>query len=65
MRLITAHRILILAAIAFFLFYAIFLARRYIDAGGAGFLVQCAISALVAVGLIAYYRTLKRWGQRL
>jgi hypothetical protein len=64
-RLITAHRILILAAIAFFLFYAVFLARRYLDVGGAGFLVQCAISLLVAAGLIAYYRRLKGWGTRI
>lgn len=65
MRLITAHRILILAAIAFFLFYAAFLLRRYLDAGGAGLIVQSAIAALVAGGLVAYYRTLKGWGTRL
>ncbi len=65
MRLITAHRILILAAIAFFLFYAVFLVRRYLDAGGAGFLVQGAVYLLVAVGLFLYYRRLKGWGTRL
>lgn len=65
MRLITAHRILILAAIAFFAFYALLLLRKYMGAGGTALGVQSAVSALVAVGLVAYYRTLKGWGRRL
>ena len=65
MRLITAHRILIIAAIAFFLFYALFLLRRYMDAGGGALLTQSAVSGLVAAGLVVYYRTLKSWGRRL
>jgi hypothetical protein len=64
-RLITAHRILILAAIAFSVFYALFNLRRWADVGGAGFVAQSAVSVLVAAGLVAYYRTLKGWGQRL
>jgi hypothetical protein len=64
-KLITAHRILILAAIAFFVFYAAFLARRYLETGGVGHLVQGGVSALVVVGLVVYYRTLKGWGERL
>ncbi len=65
MRLITAHRILILAAIAFFVFFAIFGARRYLEDGGLWFVAQSAVSALIAIGLVVYYRTLKGWGTRL
>jgi len=61
-RLITAHRILIGAAIAFFLFYAAWRLRRYAGDGAPVELVQAAASALVAAGLVAYYRTLRRWG---
>jgi hypothetical protein len=64
-RLITAHRILILAAIAFFCFYAFVLARQYLVHGGAAPLMWGALSCVVAGGLVAYYRTLKGWGTRL
>ena len=64
MRLITAHRILIGAAIAFFLFYSLFQVRRYFGGDGGPALVQAAVSAAVAGGLAAYYRTLKGWGKR-
>jgi len=58
-KLITAHRILIGAGIAFFVFYAaIVLAREHTTLG----LVQAVVSLAVAVGLVVYYRTLKRWG---
>jgi len=60
-RLITAHRILIGAGIAFFVFYAVIsLARGRSPAA----LAQAVVSLAVAVGLILYYRTLKRWGSR-
>ncbi|PYN30510.1 MAG: hypothetical protein DME01_27160 [Candidatus Rokuibacteriota bacterium] len=59
MKLITAHRILIGAGIAFFVFYAaIVLVRDHTPAG----LAQAVVALAVAVGLILYYRTLKRWG---
>ncbi len=64
MRLITAHRILIGAAIAFFLFYSAFQVRYYFMGDGAAALVQAAVAAAVAGGLTAYYRTLNRWGKR-
>src|SRR5262249_36731161 len=63
-RLITAHRILIGAAIAFFLFYSAFQVRHYFMGDGAAALVQAAVAAAVAGGLTAYYRTLNRWGKR-
>ena len=61
MRLITAHRILIGAGIAFFLFYAMVVLMRDHTATG---LVQALASLAVAVGLALYYRTLRRWGSR-
>ena len=63
MRLITAHRILIGAAIAFFLFYALFQARRAWSLGSGASLVQALIAAAVVVGLILYYRSLRGWGR--
>jgi len=64
-RLITAHRILIGAGIAFFLFYAVLQLRRWLAAGDAVSLVQALVSAAVAIGFVAYYRTLKhRWDRR-
>jgi len=58
-KLITAHRILIIAGIVFFLFYAMVVLSRDHTASG---LVQAVISLAVVVGLVLYYRTLKRWG---
>jgi len=60
-KLITAHRILIGAGIAFFVFYAaVVLARDHTAVG----LAQAVVALAVAVGLVLYYRTLKRWGSR-
>lgn len=63
MRLITAHRILIGAAIAFFVFYAGWRLRRWGAAGAGADLVQAAVSGVVALGLVAYYRSLRGWGR--
>ena len=59
MKLITAHRILIGAGIAFFLFYAMIVLTR--DHTAVGF-IQAITSLAVVVGLALYYRTLRRWG---
>ena len=64
MRLITAHRILIGAGIAFFLFYALFQARRAWALASTASLVQALVAAGVVVGLILYYRSLRGWGRR-
>ena len=65
MKLITAHRILIAAGIAFFVFYALVHARIYATrGGGTAALVQVAVSAAVAIGLVLYYRSLRAWGRR-
>ena len=65
MKLITAHRILIVAGIAFFLFYALLQARQFVTRdGGAGAVVQAVVAAVIVIGLVVYYRSLRDWGQR-
>ena len=65
MKLITAHRILITAGVAFFIFYALVQARAYVmRGGGVDALVQAAAAGAIALGLILYYRTLTQWGRR-
>ena len=63
MKLITAHRILIGAAIAFFVFFAAVTLKQYARVPGAAPLVEAAVSVAVAIGLVLYYRTLSRWGK--
>lgn len=63
MKLITAHRILIGAGIAFFLFYAAFQLRVYLATRAVASVVQSIVSAAVAIGFVLYYRTLRRWGK--
>ena len=65
MKLITAHRILIAAGIAFFAFYALLQARAYVARdGGPAAIVQVIMSTAIVVGLVIYYRSLRNWGQR-
>jgi hypothetical protein len=59
-RLITAHRILIGAAIAFFFFYAVLQLRHGLGAQGTPALLQAGVSLVIAVGLIVYYVSLRR-----
>ena len=64
MRLITAHRVLIIAGIAFFLLYALIEARLWMRSGSGAALAQAIVSPLVAAGFVVYYRSLaKRWGK--
>jgi hypothetical protein len=58
MKLITAHRILILAAIAFFVFFAVVM---YVKTGS---VVIPLVSLAVAAALRIYFRSLTRWGRR-
>jgi hypothetical protein len=58
MKLITAHRILILAAIAFFVVFAVIM---YVKTGA---VVIPLVSLAVAAGLRIYFRSLARWGRR-
>jgi len=59
-RLITAHRILIAAAIAFFLLYAALQLRHGLGASGTPALIQSGVALAVAIGLIIYYASLRR-----
>ena len=64
MRLITAHRILIVAGIAFFLLYALIEARAYVRTGSGSALAQAIVSPVISVAFWLYYRSLaKRWGR--
>jgi hypothetical protein len=58
MKLITAHRILIMAAIGFFVFFAVVM---YLKTGS---VVIPLVSLAVAAGLRVYFRSLTRWGRR-
>jgi hypothetical protein len=60
-RLITAHRILIGAGIAFFVFYAGLKLRDYLARGQALDLVQVIAGLAIAVGFQLYFRRLRRW----
>jgi hypothetical protein len=62
-RLITAHRILILAGVAFFVFYAVVRGRVYLARGETMDLVQTIVALVIAAGLQWYFRTLARWGK--
>ena len=64
MRLIAAHRILIVVGIAFFALYAILQGRQWLATGSVAAAVQAIVAVLVAVGFQCYYRTLARWGKR-
>jgi hypothetical protein len=63
-RLITAHRVLIIAGIAFFLLFALIEARLWMRTGSGAALAQAIVAPLVAAGFVIYYRSLaKRWGK--
>jgi hypothetical protein len=59
MSLITAHRILIGTAIGFFLFYAAFELRGYLNNGEGGALLRGGASLAAAAGWALYLRTVK------
>lgn len=59
MSLITAHKVLIVSAAIFFLFYALWELSRYIRGGGSSALVAAAVSLVVAVGWVFYFRTIR------
>ena len=60
LKLITAHRILIGAGIALFVFYGAIQLRQYLASGAGGPLAQAVVSVTVAVGFVLYYRSLRR-----
>jgi ABC-type transport system involved in cytochrome c biogenesis permease subunit len=62
-RLITAHRILIICAIAFFVVYAVIKTQKYLASGDTFDIVQAVVALLVALGFRWYFRSLARWGK--
>ncbi len=64
MKLITAHRILILCGIAFFVVYAVIRTQKYLARGETMDLVQAVVALLIALGFQVYFRSLARWGKR-
>jgi hypothetical protein len=62
-RLITAHRILILCGIAFFVVYAVIRTQKYLAGGDTLDLVQAVVALLIAAGFQWYFRSLARWGK--
>jgi hypothetical protein len=63
-RLITAHRILIIAGIAFFVVYAVVRGWHYLNGGNTMDLVHTVAGLVIAFGLQWYFRTLAGWGKR-
>jgi hypothetical protein len=61
LRLITAHRILIGAGIAFFVLYAGLKLRDYLARGQVLDLVQVFAGLAIAAGFQLYFRRLRRW----
>ena len=64
MRLITAHRILILAGIAFFIFYAVVRGYHYLTGGTTVDLIHAVVSLVIVYALQWYFRSLANWGKR-
>jgi hypothetical protein len=61
-RLITAHRILILCGIAFFVVYAVIKTQKYLARGDTFDLVQAVLALVIALGFQWYFRSLaRRW----
>ena len=62
MKLITAHRILILCGIAFFVVYAVIRTQKYLARGDVLDLVQAVVALCIAFGFQWYFRSLaRRW----
>jgi len=59
MSLLTAHKVLIATAIAFFLLYGALELRGYFNGGAIGGLLRGGASLAVAVGWALYLRTVK------
>jgi hypothetical protein len=57
-RLITAHRILIICGIAFFVVYAVIKTQKYLARGDTFDLVQAIVALLIAFGFQWYFRSL-------
>ncbi|HEX9786800.1 MAG TPA: hypothetical protein VGB09_02185 [Candidatus Binatia bacterium] len=61
MRLITAHKILIVSATVFFAFFALWELRHYSNNGDPWAASRGVLYFLVALGFGIYLKNLKRW----
>ena len=63
MKLITAHRILILCGIAFFVVFAVIKTQKYLARETTADLVQAVVALVIAFAFQWYFRSLSRWGK--
>ncbi|MBI2986493.1 MAG: hypothetical protein HYY45_06980 [Deltaproteobacteria bacterium] len=61
MTLLTAHKILISTAVAFFFGFALWELRNYLDAGNLWATFRGLLYLLVSIGFGLYLRSLKYW----
>lgn len=61
MTLLTAHKILISTAVAFFFGFGLWELRNYFAAGSLWAIFRAGLYILVAAGFGFYLRTLKKW----
>ncbi|MGH7826501.1 MAG: hypothetical protein ACREQ7_15175 [Candidatus Binatia bacterium] len=61
MKLITAHKILIGAAVVFFLFFSFWELRSYLSIGNTWAAARSILYFFVAVGFGVYLKSLRRW----
>ncbi len=61
MKLLTAHKILISAAVVFFLFFALWELRNYSIGGNTWAALRSLLYVLTSVGFGIYLKNLKRW----
>jgi hypothetical protein len=60
-RLITAHKILIVTAVIFFIFFALWEYRNFLQTNNGWALFRAALYVLVAIGFGVYFKKLKQW----
>ena len=60
-RLIAAHKILIATAVLFFVFFAAWEGRNYLQTHNGWAVFRAVLYFLVAIGFGVYFTKLKRW----
>ncbi|MGH7927675.1 MAG: hypothetical protein ACREQV_07760 [Candidatus Binatia bacterium] len=60
-RLLTVHRILIAAAVIFFVFFAFWEYRNYSHTDNGWSAFRAALYLLIAIGFGVYFKKLKQW----
>jgi ABC-type nickel/cobalt efflux system permease component RcnA len=60
MKLITAHKILIGAAIVFFVFFSLWELRNYVANGDGWAMARSVLYLVIAVGFGVYFKKLRR-----